>query len=120
MSKQYSIVAAAFTFGGLAMFVMSEMANRSSAIAANAPGPPDIVGLLDQTFREVQQLQQQVKALEAQISTLATKQELQAQQVALQKLQTQFANHHHVVEESVPPQPFRGAMYTTLNCPGIG
>jgi TolA-binding protein len=120
MSKRSRIVATAFMFGGLAMFVMSELANRSSAVAANAPGPPNILGLLDQTFKEVQQLQQQVKDLQAQISSLATKQELQVQQVALQKLQTQFANHHHVVEESVPPQPFRGAMYTTLNCPGIG
>jgi len=79
------------------------------------------VGLLDQTFHEVQQLQQQVKTLQAQISTLATKQELQAQQAALQKLQTQFANHHHVVQ--LPPDPhsgLRGSMFTTINCPGIG
>lgn len=120
MRKQYWIGATAFVFGGLTMFVMSELANRSSAIAANAPGPPNLLGLLDQTFQQVQQLQQQVKAIQAELATLATKQELQAQQSALQKLQTQFANHHHVVEESGYAQPLHGSMFTTINCPGPG
>jgi hypothetical protein len=85
----------------------------------------NIPGMVNEMYKNVLQLQQEVKALQGEISTLQGQistlgNELQTQQVALQKLQTQFANHHHVVEESVPPQPFRGAMYTTLNCPGIG
>ena len=78
----------------------------------------DIPGMVNEMYQNILQLQQQVKSLQEQVSTLQTG--LQTQQAALQKLQTQFVNHHHVVEEPLIPHPFRGAMFTTMNCPGIG
>src|SRR5271169_286266 len=123
MNRRHVIVVVAFLCGAFSILGMSELADPSTALAREPIVPPAPPGktvivpvepgkvFVGDVPKAIIDLQGQMLSLEGRVSTL---------QQALEKLQTQFANHHHVVEESVPPQPFRGAMYTTLNCPGIG
>ncbi len=121
-------------FGG---YLMSQLTQSFQAFAKDQVVPPpgtqkgppktvilpitageNIPGMVNQMYKSMLDMQQQIKSLQEQVSTLQTN--LQTQQANLGKLQAQFANHHHVVAVPVIPHPFRGAMFTTMNCPGIG
>jgi len=79
----------------------------------------NIPGMVNEMYKSMLDMQQQIKLLQEQVSALQSN--LQTQQANLEKLQTQFANHHHVVQ--LPPDPhtaLRGTMFTTITCPGPG
>jgi hypothetical protein len=105
MNKQHVIVTAAFLSGALMTFGTFELIGPQAAFAQRPPNTGEqrepgktviapirgmnenLPGLVNETYKDVLQLQQEVRSLQDGLRT---------QQSALQKLQTQYANHYHL------------------------